>query len=560
MLVGPAGSGKTTLVEALLAATGAINRMGRVEEGTTTPTTTRPRSASSGRSGCPSRRSSVRRHQDQPPRRPRVRRLRRRPARRACAPPTARCSSSPPARASTARPRRCGRSARAVGMPRCVVISKLNHAARRLRRACWRPPRTRSATRSSRCTCRCRTPAPRSTTSSRCSRRPSPTTPSYEPRAGRCASPTRTSSCSSTSNRGTLIEGIIEESEDESLMDRYMGGEDIDVDAARRRPRDRGRARLVLPRRPGLRPVRARPRRAARDHHLGVPAALRARLPRRSTRPPARPSTGLSCDPAGPLVAEVVKTTSDPYVGRISLARVFSGTVRPDATVHVSGHFTEFYGDRARPRGPRRGRARSARCRRRWARPSGSSTPCIAGDICAIAKLSRAETGDTLSDREQPLVMEPWSMPDPLLPIALVAHAKADEDKLGQALQRLAAEDPTVRIEHHAETLPARLWCMGEAHADVLLDRLRNRYGVQVDQVDVRVPLRETIAGHGQGEGPPRQAERRARAVRRVRHRGRAAGDAVAGSSSSTRSSAAPCRGSSSPASRRAYAPSSSKG
>ena len=98
-------------------------------------------------------------------------------------------------------------------------------------------------------------------------------------------------------------------------------------------------------------------------------------------------------------------------------------------------------------------------------------------------------------------MMEPWSMPEPLLPIALVAHAKADEDKLGQALQRLAAEDPTVRIEHHPETLQLVLWCMGEAHADVLLDRLRNRYGVQVDQVDVRVPLRETLASKATAKG-----------------------------------------------------------
>ncbi len=92
-------------------------------------------------------------------------------------------------------------------------------------------------------------------------------------------------------------------------------------------------------------------------------------------------------------------------------------------------------------------------------------------------------------------------MPDALLPIALVAHAKADEDKLGTALQRLAAEDPAVRIEHSAETHQLVLWTMGEAHVDVLMDRLRHRYGVQVDQVDVRVPLRETLAGPAKGHG-----------------------------------------------------------
>jgi elongation factor G len=97
--------------------------------------------------------------------------------------------------------------------------------------------------------------------------------------------------------------------------------------------------------------------------------------------------------------------------------------------------------------------------------------------------------------------MEPWSMPDALLPIAVVARAKADEDKLGQALSRLAAEDPTLRIHHNAETHQLVLWTMGEAHADVILDRLANRYSVQVDQVDLRVPLRETLEHPSKGHG-----------------------------------------------------------
>jgi elongation factor G len=209
---------------------------------------------------------------------------------------------------------------------------------------------------------------------------------------------------------------------------------------------------------------------------------------------------GLSCDPDGPLLAEVVKTTSDPYVGRVSLVRVFSGTIRPDATVHVSGHSVEFYGE-ARGHEDHDEDERIGALSSPLGKTQRTVGSSIAGDICAIAKLSRAETGDTLSGKENPLVMEPWSMPDPLLPIAVVAHAKADEDKLGTALQRLAAEDPSVRIEHHPETLQLVLWCMGEAHADVLLDRLANRYGVQVDQVDVRVPLRETIKGRAKGHG-----------------------------------------------------------
>ncbi|MGH3371146.1 MAG: elongation factor G-like protein EF-G2, partial [Nocardioidaceae bacterium] len=81
------------------------------------------------------------------------------------------------------------------------------------------------------------------------------------------------------------------------------------------------------------------------------------------------------------------------------------------------------------------------------------------------------------------------------------ARAKPDEDKLSQGLQRLAAEDPTLRVEHNAETHQIVLWCMGEAHADVALERLAGRYGATVDQVDLRVPLRETFAGAASGHG-----------------------------------------------------------
>jgi elongation factor G len=97
--------------------------------------------------------------------------------------------------------------------------------------------------------------------------------------------------------------------------------------------------------------------------------------------------------------------------------------------------------------------------------------------------------------------MEPWSMPEPLLPVAITAKSKADEDKLSQALSRLVAEDPTLRMEMNSETHQLVLWTMGEAHADVMLDRLQSRHGVAVETVELRVPLRETVAGSARGLG-----------------------------------------------------------
>ena len=295
--------------------------------------------------------------------------------------------------------------------------------------------------------------------------------------------------------RGELIEGIIQESEDESLMDRYLSGEEIDPKVL---IEDLEKAVAQGSFYPVL--VASAPQKIGMLELLEVmteafPSPAEHPLPPVTT-PDGKPVTGLSADPKGPLLAEVVKTTSDSYVGRISLVRVFSGTLRPDASVHVSGHGRAASGHEDHDDDERIGALTSPLGKQQ--RPV---TQCAAGDICAVAKLGTAETGDTLSDKDNPLLMESWSMPEPLLPVAIVAKSKADEDKLSQALNRLVAEDPTMRLEMNAETRQLVLWCMGEAHADVLLDRLAHRYGVAVDTTDLRVPLRETIAGKAQGLG-----------------------------------------------------------
>ena len=335
-------------------------------------------------------------------------------------------------------------------------------------------------------------------------------------------------------------------------MDRYLGGEDIDLKVLDRRPRDRRRARLLLP---GARRPRA-------PTGLGMAELLEVHRPQASRRrsstrcppvttPDGDPREPLTCDPAGPLVAEVVKTTTDPYVGRISLVRVFSGTLRPD----TDGARLRPRPGRPRPRGPRRRRAgrrallaagQDPAHRRRSASPATSArSPSSA----------RAETGDTLSDKDDPLLMEPWVMPEPLLPVAIVAKTKADEDKLvagprparrrgPDAAARAQPRDPPARAVVHGRGAPRRA-----ARPAAQPVRRRRRVGAAAGAAarDVR--------RHGQGPRPARQAVRRARPVRRLRHRGRAAAAPGPASSSSTRSSAAPCRGSSSPRSRRACAP-----
>ena len=295
-------------------------------------------------------------------------------------------------------------------------------------------------------------------------------------------------------DRNQLIEGIIAESEDESLMDRYLGGEAVGPEVLvpdLEKAVARGHFYPVIP-------VCAETG-VGLDALLdglvaGAPSPLEHDLPI-VTGVDGSPKPPLTCDPDGPLVAEVVKTTIDSYVGRVSLVRVFSGTLRPESVVHISGH---GMAERGHP-----DHDADERVAHIYA-PLGAQlrevNQCIAGDICAITKSGSAETGDTISGKDDPMLMEPWRMPEPLLPIAVVAKSRSDEDNLAKNLARLVAGDPTLRLERNADTHQLVLWCMGESHADVVLDRLRAG-GVDLDTEPVKVSLRETFATASQGKG-----------------------------------------------------------
>ena len=295
--------------------------------------------------------------------------------------------------------------------------------------------------------------------------------------------------------RAALLEGVIQESEDETLMDRYMAGEPLD------------RAMLVADleaavARGSFHPVLALSALSGvgvpellRELPLACPSPLERPLPPVTT-PSGREVGGLGCDPDGPLLAQGVKTVSDPYVGRVSLVRVFSGTLHPDQTVHVCGSGMTS---------PERAGAESDERIGPLAVPLGRQTQpvgrVVAGDLCAIAKLAGAETGDTLSAPERPLRLAPWECPEPLLPTAIRAEHAADEDRLSQAVSRLLSEDPALRVEVNSETHQMVLWCQGEAHLALALDRLSRRHGVAVRTEEVVVPLRETFAVPAQGLG-----------------------------------------------------------
>jgi elongation factor G len=188
----------------------------------------------------------------------------------------------------------------------------------------------------------------------------------------------------------------------------------------------------------------------------------------------------------GQPVAFVFKTIVDPYVGKVNVFKVLQGTVKADVSLVNGRTMAE---ERMHQLTIMRGKEQE----------SISEVP--AGDIAAVAKLADTTTGDVLGARGAELEVEPFAAPQPVLPIAIRAKSKGDEDKLANALHRLLDEDPALRLERNAETHQTLLWGMGETHLNIALERLHRKLGVEVETEDVQVAYRETITANAEAEG-----------------------------------------------------------
>ncbi|MDQ3752658.1 MAG: elongation factor G [Actinomycetota bacterium] len=197
-------------------------------------------------------------------------------------------------------------------------------------------------------------------------------------------------------------------------------------------------------------------------------------------RPPVESEGGdtRSPKPHEPMSALVFKTTSDPYVGRVSYFRVYSGVLKGEGTLHNSSkRIDERVGHVFTMRG----------------KNQEQLDEVVAGDLGAAAKLVHTVTGDTLADKSAPVVLSPIEPPEPLLPKAIAPKTKGDEDKLMFGLQRLIEEDPALRLERNDETHQTILWGMGDAHLSGILERLKRKFNVEVEEVPFKVPYRSTL-------------------------------------------------------------------
>ena len=186
----------------------------------------------------------------------------------------------------------------------------------------------------------------------------------------------------------------------------------------------------------------------------------------------------LEPDAAGPLAALAFKTTTDPHVGKITLFRVYSGSIESNSQVwNVNKGASERVGQLFSLRG----------------KSQENTTKVIAGDIGAVAKLASTTTGDTLGIKEKQVKLEGIEFPEPVLYMAVFPKSKADLDKMSMALPRITEEDMTIKLRREADVGEMLIGGMGDTHLDVASDRLLRKFGVDVTLATPKVPYKETI-------------------------------------------------------------------
>jgi elongation factor G len=209
------------------------------------------------------------------------------------------------------------------------------------------------------------------------------------------------------------------------------------------------------------------------------PNPLERSLPAMSSGDPIPPSTD------GPTVAFVFKSVSDPFVGRISLFRIYSGTVKADQELDVAGG----------------GKVRLHNLFKLQGKEHNDVPDLPAGGIGAVAKVDNLRVGDTLRSSGSNITIAPVSYPRPVAEVAITPRSHHDEEKLSTALHRIEEEDPTLRVERRAGTGETILAGLGDTHLDVTVARIHRKFGVEVDTALPIIPYRETITTSAQAEG-----------------------------------------------------------
>lgn len=283
--------------------------------------------------------------------------------------------------------------------------------------------------------------------------------------------------------REKIIEGAAEASDE--LMEKYLEGEELDEAEVLSALLGGVSEGTIIPVLCGsaTHNVAAEQLANAIVNYLPSPARLDEV---RGTRKGTDEEVSLKASEDSPLAALVFSTISDPYVGKLTYFRVFSGTLSADSTVYNPNRDKE----------ERIGQVFIVR---------GKNQIVVreipAGDMGGVAKLTDTSTGDTLCDKDRPIVLPAIEFPEPVMSLAVEPKTKGDEDKLSVALSRLSDEDPTFNVRRDTEVKQTIVSGMGEAHLDIMMERMARKFGVNVGTELPRVPYKETIRKTARAEG-----------------------------------------------------------
>jgi len=283
--------------------------------------------------------------------------------------------------------------------------------------------------------------------------------------------------------RGNLVEAAAEV--DEAILEKFVEEEEVTADELRRAIREGTKQGTIVPVLCGsaLKGIGIRELLDAIVDYLPSPQEMgevKGRRPGDGEQIVRKP------DPSERLCALVFKTISDPYVGRISLFRVFSGTFKSESTaLNSTKGVQERIGQLFEVRGKEQMAVKEV----------------VAGDIGAVLKLTSTLTGDTLCDPSDPIVLEGMEFPEPVASVAVHPKTREDEEKISNALQRMTEEDPTFKTWRDTDIGQLIASGMGDLHLDVVLSRIRRRYGADIETSLPKVPYRETVTATATAEG-----------------------------------------------------------
>jgi elongation factor G len=270
--------------------------------------------------------------------------------------------------------------------------------------------------------------------------------------------------------REKLLDAVVET--DEGLMERYLDGQELGAEEVAKALKDAVTRGEVFPVACGV-----------ASKNLGTTALLDLLV--EGVPSPARKGAPISVDGGG-TAAFVFKTIADPFAGRINVFRVLNGTVSSDAhVVNARSHAKERFGQLLELQG----------------KEHAQVADLGEGDIGAVAKLKETQTGDVLLDHEREVELPQIGFPEPVMSFAVTPKSKGDEEKMASGLRRLGEEDPTIQMRRDAQTGEQLLTGLSQMHVEVAVDRLKSRFNVEVELHQPRVPYLETIRKESRAQG-----------------------------------------------------------